>query len=527
MRRYVVLASLLPLVLSCEDDNIILPTTGSVVVATATSGDAPAGYTVTLDGALPQLIGANGTVTYSELEPGPHALALTELPAGCAVGGENPRTVNIEPGATAHETFAVTCSPVTAGIHIVTTSTGMPDLDGYLVSVDGAAPLPVAPAGEVTIPNIPAGVHTVTLSGLAPGCTVSGDNPQAVTVSPPATAEVTFLVNCIAPTLTWTRMESGTDFSLLSVWGSSPTDVFVTGEPGGEFTSTIFHYDGVAWSEQSVQKGLTLFGLWGSSATDIYAVGSDPLGDFEGQGAILHWDGAAWTVVPPTGIGLGEVVLYSVWGTSATDVFVVGEDFIGAPTALVAHFDGTEWNRFQLPEALTRILFDVHGTSPQDVWAVGYNDLDFFDSVKRPSLRRGGVALRKLQDVQGIILHYDGTSWTEVAVPERDVLFNGVWSAAPDDVFAVGQKGLRATAYHFDGTGWTQMTVPPVGQLFHVWGASASDVYAVGNKVILHFDGTAWTEVPATVPQLSWVWGSSALDVFAVGEGGTIMHGTP
>ena len=526
MRRYVVLVSLLPLVLSCEDDNITLPTTGSVVVETTTSGDAPAGYTVTLDGALPQLIGANGTVTYSELEPGPHAVALTELPAGCAVAGENPRTVNIEPGATAHQTFAVTCSPVIGSIHIVTTSSGPPDLDGYLVAVDAAVPLPVASAGEVTFPNIAAGVHTVTLSGLAPGCTVTGDNPQGVTVSPPATAEVSFLVTCTAPTLSWTRMVSGTTFSLLSVWGSSAGDVFVTGEPGGEFTSTIFHYDGTTWSEQSVQDGVTLFGLWGSSATDIYAVGSDPLGDFEGQGAILHWDGAAWTATPPTGIGLGEVILYSVWGTSPTDVFVVGEDFIGAPTALVAHFDGTGWNRFQLPEMLTRILFDVHGTSAQDVWAVGYNDLGFFDSGTRPSLRRHG-AVRKLQDVQGIILHYDGTSWTETAIPERDVLFNGVWSAAADDVFAVGQRGLDAAAYHFDGTRWERMTVPAVGQLLHVWGSSGTDVYAVGNEIILHFDGSAWTEVQTTVPQLSWVWGSSALDVFAVGEEGTIMHGTP
>src|SRR6185436_687441 len=167
MGRYVVLASLLPLVLSCSAANITLPTTGSVVVATTTSGDVPSGYTVTLDGDLPQLIGANGTVTYSELEQGSHALALTELPAGCAVAGENPRTVNIEPGATNHETFVVTCSPVTGSIHIVTTSAGPPDLDGYLVVVDGAVPLPVAPAGEVTFPDIMAGAHTVTLSGLA------------------------------------------------------------------------------------------------------------------------------------------------------------------------------------------------------------------------------------------------------------------------------------------------------------------------------------------------------------------------
>jgi hypothetical protein len=631
MRRGVVGPRLLPLaavaslvlVLSCNDDSdIIAPTTGALVVTTVTTGDAPAGYTLTLDGDLPQAIGPNATVSYADVVPGPHAVALTGLPAGCAVAGENPRTVTIEAGATGTETFAVTCTapnptagsirivtstagtpdpdgydvtvddgapqpigtaaaitvanvapgihtvtlaglapgctvggsnpqsvtvaegataevgfavtcagpnPTTGSIHIVTTSAGTPDLDGYLVALDGGAPLPVAAAGEVTLPNIQPGAHTLTLSGLAPGCTVSGDNPLSVTVSAGATAEVTFAVTCAPPTVgRWTPMESGTTFSLLSVWGSSATDVFATGEPGGAFTSTIFHYDGQAWSQQSVQDGVTLYGLWGSSAADVYAVGSDGLGRFEYQGAIFHYDGITWTGIPPTGIGLGEVVLYSVWGSSPTDVYVVGEDFIGAPTALVAHFDGNGWSRVQLPEMLTRILFDVHGTSGQDVWAVGYHDLEFFlrTSAAPPSLRMRG-AVRQVQEVQGIILHYNGTDWTEFGTPEQDLLFNGVWSAAPNDVFAVGQRGLRAAAYHFDGTAWTRMEVPPVGQLYDVWGTSGTDVYAVGNRTILHYDGSAWSEVQTTVPQLGGVWGSSAADVFAVGVRGTIMHGTP
>ena len=528
------LPPLLPLLLliACGDEgNITAPTTGTLVVLTMTTGDASAGYTVTLDNDLPQGIGPNATVSYTEVVPGPHAVALTGLPAGCAVSGENPRTVNIEAGSTSNETFAVACTPnpTTGSIRIVTISAGTPDLDGYAIAVDAAAPLPIQAAGEVTLPNIDPGPHTVTLSGLAPGCSISGDNPRPITVSAGATAEVSFAVTCVLPTVgRWTRMESGTAFSLLSVWGSSPTDVFVTGEPGGAFTSTIFHYDGQAWSEQFIQNGVTLNGVWGSSATDVFAVGPDPLGAFGYDGAILHYNGTTWSPMTTRGLGSGEVALYSVWGSSPTDVYVVGEDFAGLPNALVAHFNGSGWSRVLLPATFLRVLFDVHGTSAQDVWAVGFNDLgfDLRGSAARSSLRAGN-AVRQILDAQGIILHYNGSGWTEFGTPELDLVFNGVWSAAPNDVFAVGQRGETAVAYHFDGTAWAPMTVPPVRLLMDVWGTSGTDVYAVGEGTILHYDGAAWTEVQTTEGRLTGVWGSSPADVFAVGARGTILHGTP
>ena len=633
MRRYVVDCRLLPLValfplflvLSCNDDsNIIAPTTGTLVVSTVTTGNAAAGYTVTLDSDLPQTIGASATVAYTEVVPGPHAVALTGLPAGCAVAGENPRTVSIEAGSSSDETFAVTCTapnpdagsirivtstagtpdadgynvtvddgplqpigataaitvanvvagphtvalsglapdctvggsnpqsvsvaegataevsfgvtctgviPTTGTIHIVTISAGTPDLDGYAVAVDDGASLPVGAAGEVILPNIPAGAHTVTLSGLAPGCTVTGDNPRPVTVSAGVTAEVSFAVTCTPPTVgRWTRMESGTAFFLLSVWGSSPTDVFVTGEPGGAFTSTIFHYDGQAWGEQFVQDGVTLNGVWGTSATDVFAVGPDPLGAFGYDGAILHYNGTSWSPMTTIGLGSGEVALYSVWGSSPTDVYAVGEDFRGIPNALVAHFNGSDWSRVPLSEIAFRALFDVHGTSAQDVWAVGFVDLGFNlrGSAAQLSLRaRATKGARQIEDAQGIILHYDGTGWTEFRTPEEDLAFNGVWSAAPNDVFAVGERGETAVVYHFDGTAWALMTVPPVRQLLDVWGTSGTDVYAVGDQTILHYDGSTWTEVQTTERRLTGVWASSPVDVFAVGGGGIILHGTP
>lgn len=56
-----------------------------------------------------------------------------------------------------------------------------------------------------------------------------------------------------------------------------------------------------------------LLGIWGTSETDVVVVGEN--------GIILHYDGTKWS--PHT----SEITnhLYGIWGSSGTDVFAVGE----------------------------------------------------------------------------------------------------------------------------------------------------------------------------------------------------------
>ena len=68
--------------------------------------------------------------------------------------------------------------------------------------------------------------------------------------------------------ITWNEMSSGTTNQLYSVWGSSPSDVFVVGDWGA-----ILHYDGTAWRKMSNGTVFQHFGIWGSSPSDVFAVG--------------------------------------------------------------------------------------------------------------------------------------------------------------------------------------------------------------------------------------------------------------
>jgi hypothetical protein len=187
----------------------------------------------------------------------------------------------------------------------------------------------------------------------------------------------------------------------------------------------------------------------------------------------------------------------------------------------------------------------VTGTGPSDVWVAGADD------------GQGGMAL-----------HFDGTSWTRLAVPWRDDLWwvhqfgpnhvmfagnqatvlewdgtelkrhltpgiardtvYGLWGSAPDDVWAVGGwAGRWGFLWHYDGETWQDVQLPDgialdangeLPALFKVWGRAADDVYAVGgNGLILHYDGAAWAIVPSgTTARLFTVTGTDD-DVAIVG----------
>lgn len=198
------------------------PQTGNLTVTTSTSGSNldPDGYTVTVDGGASQAIGTNGSVTFNGLSAGNHSVALSGVAANCSVSGGTSRTVSVTAGATATTSFSVSCAappPQTGNLTVTASTTGSSlDPDGYTATVDGGASQSVGTNGSVTFTGLSAGSHSVALSGVAGNCSVSGANPQTVTVPSGGTATASFSVSC-APTgggngtLTVTTSTTGSD----------------------------------------------------------------------------------------------------------------------------------------------------------------------------------------------------------------------------------------------------------------------------------------------------------------------------
>lgn len=166
--------------------------------------------------------------------------------------------------------------------------------------------------------------------------------------------------------LAWDAVEG--EGTVLGFWGSSATDVWLVAdnsETNGWERGMIAHGTAppkpgpLLWTKIDSQSTVVLEGIWGSSANDIWAVGDN--------GTIRHLtNGAArWEIVAsPTNEGL-----HAVWGSSANDVWAVGD------SGTIVHFDGTTWSPSLAAFGLgpKPDLYGVWGSSADDVWIVGDN----------------------------------------------------------------------------------------------------------------------------------------------------------
>lgn len=235
------------------------------------------------------------------------------------------------------------------------------------------------------------------------------------------------------------------------------------------------------------------YGVWGSSASDIYVVGR--------HGFVTHYDGSAWTQLD---LGTYEN-LWGVWGTAPDNIFITGSDW-------VYRFDGKSWRRQQ-----------VEGNGLGWVW--GLSACSVF-STGEP----------------GALQHFDGTSWSRFPSPGDPPggadpwAFASVWGTSDNDLYLVGNvtrmvdgaPALRGKIAHYDGSKWTEMVKDAGIRLHQLWGTAADDLYAVGgfnsDALILHYDGHAWTPVLSDSSwELTSIWGRSASDVYAAGWG-RVLH---
>jgi hypothetical protein len=246
-----------------------------------------------------------------------------------------------------------------------------------------------------------------------------------------------------------------------------------------------------------------LLGIAAVSENDVWAVGwaQDPNGPaYVKRTLIEHFDGNVWNIVRSPNRGNDtESELHSVSVASANDVWAVGSSNNGSlpSRTLVEHWDGTQWSIVPSPSPDTQFneLRGMVALSANDVWAVGYH---------------GGTQTDTPIDT--LILHWDGTSWSQLASPNiaggANQLF-GITAISANDIWAIGTAGGAPLAMHWNGSAWSVVPVRVGGglsteRLTAVSGTASNDVWAVGDAkgiftnqtfaTIRHWDGARWTE---------------------------------
>jgi hypothetical protein len=243
------------------------------------------------------------------------------------------------------------------------------------------------------------------------------------------------------------------------------------------------------WKLSTVRtvNNVEINGLGGSSADDVWAVGDTGFGPT--YALVLHWDGHRWMRIKTPPLHSYEVTLDQVVALTQNDAWAVGSYDAGDTNykALILHWDGHSWARTGPTVDLGSGAHSISMDSPTDVWIGGMTH----------------------------VIHWNGTSWSITRLPHirssftsegitTDGGWTGILALAPDDVLASGNvvnagDGQPVLA-HWDGYHWLQLATHNLkGGLGGLAGTSPSDIWAFGSA-LYHFNGKTWTP---TYPPMS------------------------
>ncbi len=356
----------------------------------------------------------------------------------------------------------------------------------------------------------------------------------------------------------WTVSYSGTH-QLRAVWGAAPDDVWVAGD------KVLLRWDGQTWKPFAAPPALwnqvwELHALSGRAANDIWASGY--------PNAVIHWDGSQWTRL--TSSGLGSWVP-AIWASGPNEAYAVTNAAATSGSSNIVKWTGTAWSTVHGPT--DRELRAIHGSSPSNIWASGWNGiLRHFDGSSWADVASGttedlvGLGVVSSSEAwvagsAGAVLRWQGSAWAPVSAgsarsysaawiqsategwfvgpggtlvrltaggPQvtregggRDLY--ATWASGPNDVWAGGHGEAM---WHWDGSAWTEVenrfnTGTSSVQLWDLWGSAANDLWAVSTAGINHWDGSAWKKSNVTSGIFMDAHGSAADDVWAVGNAGT------
>ncbi len=257
---------------------------------------------------------------------------------------------------------------------------------------------------------------------------------------------------------------------MLTIWGSSPNDVYGVGFNNASAV-TIWHYDGNSWTDVKLDvfgiNPIVLSCIYGFSSNDIWAVGwRGDLGS-PNSGAIIHYDGSKWSEANIIKGG----ALNDICGSSPNDIWACG--FWG----IVYHYDGTKWDKDSLsvymPQGAEFQLLNIR-ESKNIAYATGVkyeNSIGFtyyfFKQVNKSwqiidSLVSGsgtfawGTKLWEspegnLFSFRDGVFKWNGNSWDDVFL--EPYALESLDGTSEQNVFAVGNYGI---AYHYNGSDWYQ-----------------------------------------------------------------------
>ena len=312
-----------------------------------------------------------------------------------------------------------------------------------------------------------------------------------------ASASTRHAVGC---TSDWRQATVGGTGVLFAVTALSSQDAWAVGfstSGSGDATRDtprIEHWNGSQWLS-SLSPSLPFSGIlqavYATGPRDIWAVGESwtlntSVSPSRDQFSTLaeNWNGSRWRIVrsPSPGGYLNE--LWSVSGTSASNIWAIGVDGnwnAPGPPSLIEHWDGSTWSVVPAPTSVG--LMSVVALSSSNAWVVGWSG------------QSGG---------QEVLLRWTGSTWQSTPIKtENNFIIHQMIGTQGSPTWAVGERavgsyaGAQIFSWDRQTDQWRSMTNPvPSGVtsvLTSVAAASPTDVWAVGNTssttLVEHWNG--------------------------------------
>lgn len=301
------------------------------------------------------------------------------------------------------------------------------------------------------------------------------------------------------------RIGTGYRKDVNAIWGTSSSDVWIVGAAGfvGYWNGSMLTPHESSTAAQNA--------VWGDGLGPVWIAGDNGMRQFPGPNDTFPLDGAVMTAVWGSGSG---VVWAAGLTTSGAAIYTYDDRATGdggAPTWTKVPLDLTS-----APDGLVGFNA-LHGTSADDVWAVGN---------------------------VGAVAHWDGKTWKVRSAGNGDPLLSSVLAVAPSDVWVAGHISVDRTntdvVLHYDGKAWTGVNGPfdgcscvPTCELAcggqqRLW-AKDGDKHpflSSSHGTIHQWDGSAWKLVAAgsgtTRAFYGTPTGANALLLWSGGPGGAV-----
>jgi hypothetical protein len=245
------------------------------------------------------------------------------------------------------------------------------------------------------------------------------------------------------------------------MWGSTASNVWALAHSYLN-AYRLWHYDGLGWTNNSVNEYIDPWGIFGFSCNNIWAAS---LSTSSLPASFWHYNGTSWLKFCEINIeGYYHITIQSISGNAANNIYAVGfADSIDGQSykGIIFHFNGATWTQVNIP--------NIRNSFVQI----------FYDSASNNFLIAGNT----FETINQYVYNFDGNEISEIYSTQEGVLLCLIGKS----IYLQSNGKLLKYANQEFGL---FKDFSPTNYIGNAWGRNEMDFFTINWDGIGHFNGT-------------------------------------